>query len=139
MSEHRRPVKVTENHKSPYAQDIEVGPHTLQADEPIALGGQGLGPDPYELLLASLGACTTMTIRMYANQKGGFPAFTQSVVLTHRKEVGEDGLKVDVFERTLTLSGDLTEEQRTKLLEIADRCPVSRTLEKNARMITRLA
>lgn len=138
MSEHRRPVRVTETHAGPYDQMVAVGNQTFVTDEPEALGGKGLGPDPYEVLLAALGSCTNMTLRMYATQKD-IPLTHQSVLLTHRRETGEDGLKVDVFERILTLEGDLSPEQRERLCEIADRCPVSRTLEKGSRIITRLA
>ncbi len=138
MSEHRRPVRVTENNEGPYGQLVVAGVHALTADEPEALGGHGTGLDPYELLLAALGACTNMTLRMYARQKE-IPLVHQSVTLTHHKEADADGNKVDVFERVLTLSGDLTDEQRERLREIADRCPVSRTLEKGSRIITKLA
>jgi uncharacterized OsmC-like protein len=138
MSEHRRPVRVSETHAGPYDQMVVIGTQTFITDEPEAVGGTGLGPDPYEVLLAALGSCTNMTLRMYANQKG-LPLTHQSVTLTHHKEPGEDGLKVDVFTRMLTLQGDLTPEQRERLREIADRCPVSRTLEKGSRIITTLA
>lgn len=138
MGEHRRPVQVTEIHRGPYSQMATAGNHTFITDEPEALGGEGLGPDPYEVLLAALGSCTNMTLRMYATQKG-LPLTHQSVTLTHRKETSEDGVKVDVFERVLSLEGDLTPEQRERLREIADRCPVSRTLEKGSRLVTRLA
>lgn len=137
MSEQRHPVTVTENGEGPYGQTVSIGTHTLAADEPETLGGHGSGPDPYELLLAALGACTNMTLRMYARQKD-MPLGRMSVSLTHHKETNADGQKVDVFERVLSLSGDLTPEQRARLLEIADRCPVGRTLEKGSRLITTL-
>jgi putative redox protein len=134
---HTREATVRENQNGPYGQTITVGNYSFIADEPTELGGLGQGPDPYEILLGALGACTTMTLRMYATQKG-FPPFTQSVHLAHHKETGEDGLKLDVFERTLILEGDLTTEQREKLLEIANKCPVGRTLEKGSKIVTTL-
>lgn len=138
MSEHRRPVRVSENHEGPYGQLVVVGSATFTTDEPVAVGGRGLGPDPYETLLAALGSCTNMTLRMYAEQKG-LVLQHLSVVLTHRKEASADGTKIDVFERELHLQGELTTEQRERLREIAERCPVSRTLEKGSRVVTRLA
>lgn len=117
-----------------YAQRIQAGGHSLVADEPVAVGGTDTGPDPYELLLASLGACTSMTVQMYAKQKAWRLAGV-SVRLTHRKVHSKDcadceqtGGYVDVIEKDVDVTGDLTTEQRDRLLEIADRCPVHRTL-----------
>lgn len=113
-----------------YADD-----HSWLADEPEALGGSNRGPDPYELLLAALGACTSMTARMYANRKR-WPLDDVVVELSHRREHAEDceacdeaERRVEVLARRIRLVGDLDAEQRARLLEIADRCPVHRTLE----------
>lgn len=134
-----RPITTSEVSPQPYAQTISVGgTHTLSADEPAEVTGHDTGPAPYELLNAALGACTNMTLRMYANQKG-WPLEHLSTVVTHEKVPAEDNLKRDVFHRAITLSGPLTDEQRQRLLEIADRCPVSRTLEGNATLNSSLA
>lgn len=119
-------VTVEEN-GAPYTQDITTTSHKLAADEPFELGGRNLGPAPYDLLLSALGACTSMTLRMYAARKE-WPLEKVSVTLTHEKRPGPDGGKVDYISRAITLTGDLDEEQRQRLLEIADKCPVHRTL-----------
>ena len=99
------------------------------------MGGDNLGPDPYEHLLAALGTCTSMTIRMYANRKE-WPLDSIDVTLAHSREHARDcedcdaaGSRIDVLSRRISLHGDLSAEQRARLLEIADRCPVHRTLE----------
>ena len=102
-------------------------------DEPISVGGMASGPTPYELVAAGLGACTTMTMRLYADLKG-IPLERGSVEVRHEKRAGET--PADVFERTITLDGVLTEEQRGKLFAIADKCPVHRTLEAGSQVIT---
>jgi putative redox protein len=125
-------------------QEIRLGPHRIQADEPAAAGGDGTGPDPYELLLASLGACTSMTLLLYARRKGWSLARVR-VALRHGKVHAEDcadcetkvGL-VDRIEREIALEGDLDAGQRQRLLEIANRCPVHRTLTSEIRIDTRL-
>jgi putative redox protein len=123
-----------------YAQNIQAREHTLPADEPVAVGGTDTGPDPYELLLASLGACTSMTVQMYAKRKG-WPLTAVSVRLRHQKVHAQDcadceqtNTYVDVIEKDVDLTGDLTAEQRARLLEIADRCPVHRTLTGQVRI-----
>lgn len=108
---------------------------TLVTDEPTALGGEGAGPDPYTLLLAALGSCVSMTVTLYARRKG-WPLERIRVRLrqrrVHAKDCAECGSVSDDFihhiERAVELEGDLTDEQRTRLLEIAHRCPVHRTL-----------
>ena len=128
-----------------YCTDIRVGAHQLVADEPIDVGGTDLGPSPYDLLNAALGACTSMTLRMYADRKE-WPLQDIRVRLRHEKIHAEDCKqcetetgKVDRITRTITLEGDLGDEQRARLLEIADRCPVHRTLHSEVDVVTRLA
>jgi uncharacterized OsmC-like protein/alpha-beta hydrolase superfamily lysophospholipase len=127
-------VLVAETRNGRFEQSIIAGPHRYLADEPVSVGGNGSGPSPYEYLLASLGACTAMTIRMYADLKK-IPLTRAAVQLRHDKihavdcencETKEG--KIDRIEREITLEGDLTPEQRAKLMEIADKCPVHRTL-----------
>ncbi len=138
-------VRVSENALGKFAQIASVsGKHTLLADEPVRIGGDDSGPTPYGLLLAGLGACTTMTVRMYANRKK-WPLEHVSVRLKHDKIHADDceaceteGGKVDQIDRALTLNGDLTPDQRRKLLEIADKCPVHRTLHSEVHIVTEL-
>ena len=134
----QREVTVVESGNGPYGQFITAGTHVLGADEPGAVGGKNTGPDPYELVLAGLGACTAMTIRMYANRKQ-MPLKKVEVRLRHlqRAAAGKD-IK-DKFERVVVLEGDLTDEQRQHLLEIADRCPVSQTLKRSSDIASSLA
>lgn len=128
----------------PYQNDVLVGPHHLLADEPARIGGADTGPDPYALVAAGLGACTSITLRMYANRKG-WPLSRVTIGLDQAKKHDEDCTdcgpsdKIDVFTRSIHLEGDLDDEQRQRLLEIADRCPVHRTLEKGAKVETVLA
>ncbi|HYN22220.1 MAG TPA: alpha/beta fold hydrolase [Thermoanaerobaculia bacterium] len=136
-------VVVTE--VSGFAQTIRARKHRLTADEPLEQGGTDTGPNPYELLLAALGACTSMTLRIYANYKK-LPLERVRVTLEHSKIHALDCAacetkegKLDQIERVIELIGPLTEEQRTRLLEIANRCPVHRTLEAEIHVPTRLA
>ena len=105
-----------------FGQDITIGPHRLRADEPAGQGGGDTGAGPHELLLGALGACTSMTLRMYAERKG-WPLRSVHVALTGASADGEYAIT-----RTITMSGDLDAEQRQRLLEISDKCPVHRTL-----------
>jgi uncharacterized OsmC-like protein/alpha/beta superfamily hydrolase len=128
-------VTVQETRKGDFTQIISVGgKHALRADEPLAYGGKDTGPTPYDFLLSGLGACTTMTIRMYADRKK-IPLEIASVTLQHDKIHAQDcegceekGSKVDKITRVITLQGNLTDEQRQSLLAIAEKCPVHRTL-----------
>ncbi len=125
---------VVEERDHLFSQNIVSDQHTWIADEPVEVGGSNLGPDPYEQLLAALGSCTSMTIRMYANRKK-WPVEHIRVRLSHLREHGKDcqrcdseNRQVDVIAREISLTGSLSEEQISRLLEIADRCPVHKTL-----------
>lgn len=118
-------VKVTELAK-PYTNQVTTATHQWLADEPEALGGKDKGPGPFELVLAGLGACTSMTLRMYAERKA-WPLEKVSVTLAHVPRGAADG-NSDKFIRQIQIDGDLTPAQRTRLLEIANKCPVHRTL-----------
>ena len=134
-------VRVSETDPEGFRQDIVAGPrHHAVADEPRAYGGTDRGMSPYGFLAAGLGACTSMTIRMYARREG-WPLSHVRVEVTHDKVHAQDadaGGKADLFRRTITLEGALDEVQRARLLEIADKCPVHRTLEAGARVETTL-
>ena len=127
-----------------FAQEIVAGRHRLHADEPVFAGGGDTGPSPYDLLLAALGACTSMTLGMYARRKA-WPLEEVTVHLRHSKIHAVDCAEcetkegmLDRIERDIQLSGVLTDEQRAKLLEIADKCPVHRTLTSKVQIRTRL-
>lgn len=141
----REGVIVRETGEGRYTQSIIAGPHRLRADEPAALGGNDSGLTPYELLLSGLGACTSMTLRMYAEQKK-WPLERVTVELKHAKIDAADCPdcrtregKVDRIERTIALEGELDDEQRARLLEIANRCPVHRTLHSEIVVRTSLS
>jgi uncharacterized OsmC-like protein/alpha/beta superfamily hydrolase len=127
------------------AQEILVGRHRLAADEPLEAGGSDLGPNPYDLLLAALGACTSMTLRLYADHKK-WPLQHVRVDLSHQKIHAADCAdcetregRIDLIEREITLSGPLDEAQRQRLLEIAEKCPVHRTLHSEIKITSRLS
>ena len=126
---------------SKYIQNISVGSHAFQADEPSDFGGNDAGPNPYELLLAALGACTSMTLRLYASRKK-WPLEQVTVRLEHWKVQatgrGGGGEPVDEIKKVVVLEGDLTNAQRDRLLEVAGKCPVHRTLTKSVRICTLL-
>ncbi len=131
-------VVVTESGNGPYGQFVTAGRHVMGADEPEKNGGRDSGPSPYEYLLAGLGACTAMTVRMYA-ERHNWPLEKVSVALKHDKVQAAEGAgKLDRFERAITLSGPLSDEQKTRLVEIAERCPVSRTLRQASTIVTHL-
>lgn len=136
-------VRVSEADPAGFLQDINNGPfHHVLADEPKAYGGSNRGMSPYGFLSSGLGACTSMTIRMYARRKG-WPLDHVSVDICHDKVHAQDATdqtetKIDRFKRRIHLTGDLTELQRAKLLEIADKCPVHRTLERSSEVVTEL-
>ena len=144
VSTEPRDVLVAETGRGTYEARVSVGNHTSLADEPVAVGGGGKGPDPYEYVSAGLGACTAMTLRMYANRKN-WPLSQVAVTVSHAKEHAADCAdcenepKVDVFHRTVRIEGALSTEQRARLMEIADRCPVHRTLEQGSKVKTQSA
>lgn len=119
-----------------FTTEVQAGKHQLTADEPLSIGGNDFGPSPYELLLSSLGACTAMTIKMYVQRKE-WDLEEVVVHLNHRKEEapqdGESPVKqfIDVFERQIEITGNLDEKQRTRILQIANKCPVHKTLHNN--------
>lgn len=130
-------VVVAENGQGRYQQDITVGQHVLIADEPLSVGGADAGPAPFDFLMAGLGACTSMTLRMYAERKG--LALTRvSVALSHEK-IDFEGKPRDRINRTITLEGELSEEQRQRLLEIAEKCPLHRALSQPLLIASSLA
>lgn len=138
-------VVVAETHEGQFTQSLLLGQHRFRADEPVALGGQGNGPSPYELLLGALGACTSMTLRMYANMKK-LALSGVRVELRHQKIYAKDCAdcetregKIDVIERVIELEGELSPEQRQRLLEIANKCPVHKTLLSEVKISSRLA
>ena len=129
-------VRVSEADPARFLQHISSGPHhRAVADEPLAYGGSDQGMSPYGFVAAGLGACTSMTIRMYARRKQ-WPLDHVSVDVTHDKVHKQDAeagnAKVDLFRRVIRLEGDLAGDQRARLLEIADKCPVHRTLEQSS-------
>ncbi|MGC1503541.1 MAG: bifunctional alpha/beta hydrolase/OsmC family protein [Sulfitobacter sp.] len=136
-------VRVSEADANGFLQDINAGPgHHIVADEPLAYGGTNRGMSPYGFLSAGLGACTSMTIRMYARRKG-WPLTHVSVDVSHDKVHAQDaetgsGDKIDTWHRRIKLTGPLDTAQRQRLLEIADKCPVHRTLEKSSKVVTEL-
>ena len=144
-------VVVAETAQGPFLNHVVVGRHRLLADEPESVGGFDAGPAPYDFLGAALGSCTSMTLRMYADRTG-LPLERVSVEVSHAKVHAQDCAEcaenehlarrtgmIDRFERAITIEGpELTEADRTKLLEIADKCPVHRTLEASSAIATRL-
>ncbi|MXN65687.1 alpha/beta fold hydrolase [Stappia sp. GBMRC 2046] len=142
-------VEVRETGLGKFQAMVQAGPHRLLADEPVSVGGFASGPSPYEFLSAALGACTSMTLRMYADRKN-LPLDRVSVEISHAKVHAQDCSdcaedlqdrdgKIDRFERRIAFEGDLDADTRKRLLEIADKCPVHRTLEAGAAVVTKEA
>jgi putative redox protein len=136
-------VRVTETASGSYTQQITVGRHLLLSDEPRPIGDDA-GPTPYDLLLAALGACTSMTVRMYADRKG-WPLERVRVTLRHSRIHAKDCADcettkewIDHIDRDVELAGDLDDTQRQRLLDIAERCPVHQTMTSQVRIATSL-
>jgi putative redox protein len=137
-------VEVSETLAGRYTNGVRVGRHSLMADEPIDVGGTDAGPMPHDFVLAGLGACTSMTVRMYAERKG-IPLTRVSVRLSIRKIkaadcpdcVTKEG-EVTEMTRDVSLEGDLSDEQRARLIEIANKCPVHKTLSGEIKIRTHL-
>jgi uncharacterized OsmC-like protein/fermentation-respiration switch protein FrsA (DUF1100 family) len=145
LGEQPRNVVVRETRKSKFQQTVSIGPHRLLADEPIAAGGEDTGPGPYDFVLAGLGACTSMTMRLYADRKS-LPLERVTVTLKHSRIHAEDCAEcetkagmLDQIDRTIAMEGALDAEQRGKLMEIADKCPVHRTLTSEIHIVTHAA
>jgi uncharacterized OsmC-like protein/fermentation-respiration switch protein FrsA (DUF1100 family) len=145
LGEAPRKVLVRETRSSKFQQTISIGPHRLIADEPVAAGGEDTGPGPYDFVLAGLGACTAMTMRLYADRKS-LPLDRVSVTLKHSKIYAQDCAEcetktgmLDEIERVIAMEGALDTEQRSRLMEIADKCPVHRTLTSEVHIVTRAA
>jgi putative redox protein len=138
-------VIVEETRQGKFQQEITAGAHRFLADEPATSGGLGSGPTPYDFLLAALGACTSMTLRLYADRKG-IPLERARVSLKHSRVYASDcadcetkeGM-VDQIDRQIALEGNLDKETRERLLEIADKCPVHRTLTSEIKIRSQLA
>ena len=145
LGEAPRVVVVRETRNSKFQQTVSIGPHRMLADEPVAAGGEDSGPGPYDYVLAGLGACTSMTMRLYADRKS-LPLERTTVTLKHSKIYAQDcadcetkqGM-LDQVERVIAMEGNLDAEQRKRLLEIADKCPVHRTLTSEVHIVTRAA
>jgi uncharacterized OsmC-like protein/pimeloyl-ACP methyl ester carboxylesterase len=141
-----RRVVVRETRNSKFQQTVSIGPHhRLLADEPAAAGGEDTGPGPYDFVLAGLGACTSMTMRLYADRKS-LPLERTTVTLSHSKIHAEDCAEcetkegmLDQIDMVIAMEGALDAEQRKRLMEIADKCPVHRTLTSEIRIVTRPA
>ena len=140
-----RNVVVRETRANKFQQTIAIGPHRMLADEPVAAGGEDTGPGPYDFVLAGLGACTSMTMRLYADRKS-LPLERTTVTLSHSKIHAEDCAEcetkagmLDQIDMTIAMDGNLDAEQRKRLMEIADKCPVHRTLTSEIRIVTRAA
>ena len=145
LGEVPRMVVVRETRESKFQQTVTIGPHKMLADEPVAAGGQDSGPGPYDYLLAGLGACTSMTMRLYADRKT-LPMERVTVTLKHSKIHAQDCAEcetkagmLDQIERVIKIEGALDADQRKRLMEIADKCPVHRTLTSEIHIVTRAA
>ena len=140
-----RQVVVRETGNGKFQNMVTVGPHALLADEPVAAGGEDTGPGPYDFLLAGLGACKSMTMRLYADRKS-FPLERATVTLRHGRIHAQDCAEcetkegmLDQIEVEIGLQGALDADQRKRIVEIADKCPVHRTLTSEIRIVTRAA
>jgi putative redox protein len=133
----KQPAIVAENGLGRYQQSVTLGRHQLIADEPESVGGSDAGPAPFDFLCAGLGACTSITLRMFAERRG-MALEKISVRVQQHRETQEDKSVLTVFEREITLIGTLSPEDRLRLLEIAGTCPVHKTLEGSVAIRSRL-
>jgi len=138
-------IVLVEGADGPFGETVRTGPHLLRADEPVEAGGNDSGPGPYAYLLAALGTCTAMTVRLYARQKK-WPLADVKVRLSHDRIHAADCAecetregRIDRIEKVIELTGSLDDQQRQRLLQIAERCPVHRTLVSEIRIESRLA
>jgi putative redox protein len=145
LGEAPRQVVVRETRDSKFQQTVSIGPHHMLADEPVAAGGEDSGPGPYDFVLAGLGACTSMTMRLYADRKS-LPLERVTVTLKHSKIYAQDCAEcetkagmLDQIDRVISMEGALDADQRKRLMEIADKCPVHRTLTSEVRILTKAA
>src|SRR5438477_724399 len=145
LGEAPRHVVVRETRNSKFQQTVTIGPHRMLADEPVAAGGEDSGPGPYDFLLAGLGACISMTMRLYADRKS-LPLERVTVMLKHSKIHARDceecetkEAMLDQIERVIGIEGALDADQRRRLMEIADKCPVHRTLTSEVHIVTHVA
>ena len=129
------PVIVKERAGGKYTQDVMTSRHHLYADEPASYGSADLGPTPYEFLCAGLGACTSITLRMYVERKKWNVSHI-GVEVSHKKVSSGDTPAKDVFTRKITIEGEVDATQRARMLEIANKCPVHKTLEASNAVIT---
>ncbi len=130
-----QPVIVKERPGGIYTNDVMTGRHHLYADEPETFGSADLGPTPFEYLCAALGACTTITLRMYAERKK-WSVEHLSVEVRHKKISSGEGPARDVFTRDITILGDVDAAQRARMIAIADKCPVHKTLSASSEIVT---
>jgi uncharacterized OsmC-like protein len=138
------PLVIVEGDGSEFAQHITAGVHDIVADESVAAGGRDAGPSPYQLLLAALGSCTSMTLGLYARRKQ-WPLTRVRVELSHSKMATRDGAgyatneaQSDRITRVIHLDGPLSSDQRQRLMQIANRCPVHRTLTSHIDIVTKV-
>ena len=130
-------VVVAENGQGRYQQKVQAGEHILLADEPESMGGSDAGPAPFDFVMAGLGACTSMTLRMYAERKG--LALSRVCVSLSIDKTEIDGVQRNRIARRITLEGNLSEAERQRLLEIAEKCPVHRALSQSFVLESQLA
>jgi putative redox protein len=132
-------VTVSESGVGTFAQIVTAGRHVILADEPKEAGGRDLGPSPYDLLKTALGACTAMTLRSFALRQG-WQVGSISVTVTHSKLAAAAGQRLtDRFERQIAIAGEINEEQKARLLQIAEVCPISVTLQHTSQITTKLS
>ena len=131
-------VAVKTSQEGHYRQEINTGKYQINADAPASVGGEGTAPDPHELLLAALGACSSITMQMYAKRKG-YPLKTVNVELTESKQENAPGQTTVVISKSIKVSGDLTDEQVNDLKVIADKCPVHKLLSGEKQINTSIS